>query len=211
MPSRDLRILGIAAAVLFMAAPVLAEDVIVVVTDDADAPVKDAIVSLMSPGPAMNAGAGTKDAAVMTQQNKEFAPHVLAVRIGTTVRFPNKDDFRHQIYSFSRPKTFEISLYSGDEDKRETFDKPGVVALGCNIHDNMLGYIYVLATDHYAATGRDGVALVSGVKPGRYALSVWHPRQRGADFSQDVTIVPGVSMDMEVRLSLKPPLPGAGQ
>lgn len=206
--SRKRRTLCAAVAVFLAAATARAEDATVLVTDDTGAPVRDAVVSLTSPDAASNSGGAGKSAAVMTQQNKEFLPHVLPVRVGTTVRFPNKDDFRHQIYSFSKPKPFEISLYSGEEDKRETFDKTGVVALGCNIHDNMLAYIYVLATDHYAATGRDGVARVVGLKPGKYTLAVWHPRQRGGELSQETVVGAGTGVELTLEVSLKP-APGA--
>ncbi len=202
--SRKRRALCVAAAAFLVAATAQAENATVLVTDDTGAPVRDAVVSLTSLDAALNGDGAGKSAAVMTQQNKEFSPHVLPVRAGTTVRFPNKDDFRHQIYSFSKAKPFEISLYSGDEDKRETFDRTGVVALGCNIHDNMVGYIYVLATDHYAATGRDGVARVGGLKPGKYTLAVWHPRQRGGELSQEAVVVAGSATELAVRVSLKP-------
>lgn len=210
VPARRRRAICAAAIAVCIAATARAEDAIVSITDDAGAPVLNAVVSLTSPDAASNSG-NAKAAAVMTQQNKEFSPHVLPVRAGTTVRFPNKDDFRHQIYSFSKAKTFEISLYSGEEDKRETFDKTGVVALGCNIHDNMLGYIYVLATDHYAATGSDGVARVFGLKPGSYTLAVWHPRQRGGEISQPAVVAAGTGVELALKLSLKPSPSGAAQ
>ena len=197
---------------VLVAGPVLAGDVSVAVTDDSGVPVKDAVVSLTSPDQALNKASEANPAGVMTQRNKEFTPHVLPIRAGTTVRFPNHDDFRHQIYSFSKTKPFEISLYSGDEDKRETFDKPGIVALGCNIHDNMLGYIYVLATDHYAATGSDGTARVAGLKPGKYSLALWHPRQRGGELTQDVTVADGgVQLQLKVSLKALPAPVGGGQ
>ena len=203
--------MGVALVALCIAGPTRAEDVMVSVADDAGAPIQNAIVSLTSPDPALNRGS-QHEAAVMTQQNKQFTPHVLPVRQGATVRFPNKDDFRHQVYSFSKAKTFEISLYSGDEDKRETFDKTGVVALGCNIHDGMLGYVYVVATDHYAVTGADGIARMEGLKPGAYALSVWHPRQRGPELSEAVTVAIGADLSRQVRVALKPPPPaGIGE
>lgn len=209
--SRKRRTLCAAVAACFVAATAHAEDAAVSVTDDTGAPVKDAIVSLTSPDPALNGGGAAKAAAVMSQQNKQFSPHVLAVRAGATVRFPNKDDFRHQIYSFSKPKPFEISLYSGEEQKSETFDKPGIVALGCNIHDNMLGYIYVLGTDHFAPTDADGTARIAGLKPGKYTIAVWHPRQRGGEATQETVIAAGAAADARFKLSLKPAPVATGQ
>jgi plastocyanin len=195
---------------LCLVAPAGAEEATISVLDDAGAPVADAVVSLTSPNPALNKNPSTGQRAVMAQRNKQFAPHVLPVRAGTTVRFPNHDEFRHQIYSFSKPKVFEISLYGGDEEKRETFDKTGVVALGCNIHDTMLGYIYVLDTDQFAVTGNDGMARIDDLKPGKYTIAVWHPRRRGEGVNQDTTITAGTPVTAQFRVSLKPPVVPGG-
>jgi plastocyanin len=208
--SRDRRLAVAALTALCLVVPARAEQATISVLDDAGAPVADAVVSLTSPDPALNADPSTAQRAVMAQRNKQFVPHVLPVRAGTTVRFPNHDEFRHQIYSFSKPKVFEISLYGGDEEKRETFDKTGVVALGCNIHDTMLGYIYVLDTDHFAVTGDDGVARIDGLKPGEYTIAVWHPRRRGEAVDQHATITAGAPVTAQFRVSLKPPVVPAG-
>ncbi|WP_196767929.1 hypothetical protein, partial [Streptobacillus moniliformis] len=75
-------------------------------------------------------------------------PHVLAITVGSEVRFPNRDKLRHQVYSFSKAKTFDLPLYSGHPAAPVRFDEIGVVELGCNIHDGMIGYIVVLDTPH---------------------------------------------------------------
>src|SRR5471030_1705563 len=77
----------------------------------------------------------------MAQQNLQFDPFVLIVPVGAVVSFPNRDSVRHQVYSFSPPHPFELRLYGKDETRTVRFDKPGVVALGCNIHDNMVAFI----------------------------------------------------------------------
>ncbi|MBI1181486.1 MAG: hypothetical protein GC201_13095 [Alphaproteobacteria bacterium] len=199
---------GLLPVVLLLGSVVSARaaQAVVTVTDDQGAPIEHAVVSLTSPDPALNGPPGKGAVAVMAQQDKQFVPHVLPVRVGTTVSFPNHDDFRHQVYSFSPAKTFQISLYSGDEDKREVFDKPGVVALGCNIHDTMLGYIYVLETGNFAVTGADGVAVVDGLQPGPYRINVWHPRQRAPLAGQEVTVTADAGVTASYTMSLKPPL-----
>lgn len=83
---------------------------------------------------------------------------MLPVYVGTRVTFPNRDNIRHHVYSFSSAKKFELPLYIGTPAAPVVFDKPGVVALGCNIHDWMLAYIYVLTTPHFAKTAADGKA-----------------------------------------------------
>ena len=111
----------------------------------------------------------------MDQRNRQFEPHVLAVRQNTKVRFPNSDDIRHHVYSFSPAKTFELRLYHGTQADPVLFDKPGRVVLGCNIHDAMLGYIYVLKTRWFGVTGSDGVVTLQEIPSGSYRLQLRHP------------------------------------
>jgi len=102
------------------------------------------------------------------------------VLVGTRVAFPNRDKVQHHVYSVSPAKRFEIPLYIGDSKEAIVFDHPGVVTLGCNIHDWMVAYVVVLSTPYFAKTGADGSALVAALPPGHYRLSVWHPRLKAA-------------------------------
>ena len=115
----------------------------------------------------------------MAQEKKQFVPAVLAVTTGTEVHFPNHDAVRHHVYSFSPAKKFEIKLYKGTPSNPVLFDQPGVVLLGCNIHDQMVGWILVLDTPYFAyssATGQPpGGALLAQVPAGSYQLRTWHP------------------------------------
>ncbi len=113
--------------------------------------------------------------ATMTQQDTLFRPFVLPISVGTTVTFPNLDEFRHQVYSFSKPKRFELRLYGQDTTNTITFDKPGTIALGCNIHDNMLAFIYVSEAPVVGKTDADGMLTFEGLQAGEYQLNVWHP------------------------------------
>jgi plastocyanin len=147
-----------------------------IVKDERGKPVADAVVSLSAGAamPAPRAGA----AAVMDQQNKEFVPFVLPVAVGSPVTFPNRDNIRHHVYSFSPAKRFELPLYIGTPAAPVVFDKPGSIVLGCNIHDWMVGYVYVLPTPYFAKTAEDGKASIGDVPPGAYEARVWHPRLR---------------------------------
>ena len=100
---------------------------------------------------------------------------MLAVRTGTSVSFPNSDDIRHQVYSFSPAKRFELRLYQGTPSEPVLFDKPGLVVLGCNIHDWMLGYIYVTDDPWFAVSDEHGRAAIADLPAGRYAVTLWHP------------------------------------
>lgn len=149
-----------------------------VVTDDKGKPVEDAVVALTSKALAP-ATAPVPPPAIMDQYDKEFVPYVLPVYVGTSVSFPNRDNIRHHVYSFSAAKKFELPLYIGTPAAPVVFAKPGVVALGCNIHDWMLAYIYVVTTPYFAKTTADGKAHLEGLVPGAWEARVWHPRMRG--------------------------------
>jgi plastocyanin len=122
--------------------------------------------------------AGTAPKATMDQEHMQFVPHLLVVQTGTEVSFPNGDEVSHHVYSFSETKPFELPLYKGDTAPPQLFDRPGVVVLGCNIHDGMLGYIVVVDTPHFAKTDEQGVALINDVPSGDYVLAAWTPRAR---------------------------------
>ncbi len=119
--------------------------------------------------------------AVVDQINHAFVPRVKAVLVGTAVSFPNRDNVRHHVYSFSPAKQFELPLYAGTPAAPVVFDKPGVVVLGCNIHDWMIGYIYVSESPWFAMTGADGRALLADLPARAYTVRVWHPRMDGAE------------------------------
>lgn len=124
----------------------------------------------------------------MVQQNFAFAPHVLIVPVGATVKFPNKDKVRHHIYSFSRPAKFEIKLFGRDESRSYTFSTEGAVALGCNIHDTMSGFIKVVDTPFAAKSNGSGAARLAGLPAGFARITIWHPRLRGKDNEMTVSV-----------------------
>ena len=125
--------------------------------------------------------------ASVDQVNKQFVPHVSVIRTGTAVSFPNSDNIRHQVYSFSQPKTFTLKLYAGTPAAPVVFDKPGLVVLGCNIHDKMLAFLAVVDTPYFAKT--DGAGKASLELPGgHYRLRVWHPNLAEQAPVQSVTV-----------------------
>ena len=125
------------------------------------------------------------------QRDREFIPYVTIVQTGTLVDFPNRDAFKHHIYSFSPAKVFEIKLYADKPGQPVLFDKPGEVALGCNIHDWMEAYILVVNSAYFAKTDKDGKAVIHDVPAGAYRLRVWHPRQRAQAALRDVAVAAG--------------------
>ncbi len=109
------------------------------------------------------------------QRGQLFQPMVSVIHVGSEVVFTNQDNFRHHVYSLSKPKRFELSLFSTDEVRDLAFDKPGIVALGCNIHDNMLGFLYIADTGIGAVSDAEGRVAFAGQPPGQYTVQVWHP------------------------------------
>lgn len=203
-------LLGGSAAVLAMLVLRLASGVSAsgsleaVVRDEGGKPVTDVVVSLL---PSSRAPAAPRSGtAVMDQQDKTFVPVVLPVPVGTAVTFPNRDNIRHHVYSFSPARRFELPLYIGTPAAPVVFDKPGVVVLGCNIHDWMVGYIYVADTPYFAKTAPDGTVRLADVPPGAYEARVWHPRMRGGPekTAKAITIAAGDPGQLAFVVALKP-------
>lgn len=175
---------GILIALAFhpvVAAPadVAAGSVRVEIRDPKGAPVGDAVASLMPLDRAPVLRPPDQPVAVL-QEGEEFKPYVTAIVVGTRVVFPNRDAIAHHVYSISPAKRFDIPRYRGDPKETILFDQPGVVSLGCNLHDWMSAYIVVLATPHFGLSGPAGAVPFEGLPAGRYRLEVWHPRLKQA-------------------------------
>jgi plastocyanin len=146
---------------------------------------------------------------IMDQVNTQFLPHILAIQKDTQVRFPNSDSIKHHVYSFSQAKTFELQLYKELNADPLFFSKLGSVELGCNIHDWMLGYIFVVDTPYFGKTDIKG-NLILELPDGEYQLDVWHPRiqDKFSALSRQLTL-PGES-ELTIRLG-SPLLPDVSQ
>ena len=194
-----LRVLAMAACAMTLGAQ--AGMVQVAVADGAGVPLAHAVVTLLplderhpvKPWPG----------AEMAQAGRKFLPEVLVVPVGTPVRFPNRDTVRHHVYSFSPAKKFEIKLYVGTPAQPVVFDRPGVVVLGCNIHDEMVGWIVAVDTPHFGLSPEGGAPVqIADVPPGRYTLRVWHPRLPSATppLEQPLTVPGAAPVSISVAL-----------
>lgn len=142
--------------------------------DQAGQPVGDAVARIEQSQ--TSAAARDEDVAVMDQVNLSFSPKVIAISTGTLVRFPNSDETRHHVYSFSPAKTFELQLFRGNEAPPVEFDQAGLVVIGCNIHDSMVGYIYVSDGQVFGVTDDEGgLTLPTFTAPESAELVLWHP------------------------------------
>jgi plastocyanin len=192
------------AAGLALAAPLGATTLTVRVVDSSGRPVRDAVVTLY---PSSGARALRPTGRyVVSQQNLQFHPFVSIVPVGADVSFPNLDNTKHHVYSFSAAKRFELKLFAKDQSRTVHFDKPGVVALGCNIHDQMSAFIVITDSQWTARTNGQGMATLSDApaSPGR--LTVWHPYLRAPGGTMQQSVASGQrSAGFKIRLRPPPP------
>lgn len=172
-----MRAIGVLAAGLLLSAAAGAERVNVQVSNAQGQPLSGAVVALEGQGLSAKARPGTQ--AELAQKDRQFRPQLLVVQTGTEVRFPNEDPVRHHVYSYSAAKSFELKLYLGETASPVLFDKPGVVAVGCNIHDRMSAHIVVVDTPLFALTDAQGRAeLELPAKAGPLRVRAWHPSRK---------------------------------
>jgi plastocyanin len=189
----------------WLALPGRSAELRVLVKDHHGKLVADAVV-FATPVDAKSAQRAKPPPDAVDQVDKQFVPYVKAVFVGSKVRFPNSDHIRHQVYSFSPTKKFELPLYAGADAPPVVFDKPGVVVLGCNIHDWMVGYIYVSETPFFAKTEAAGSAAIEDMPPGEYTVRVWHPGMEPGEetTARRVTLSADGSASLAWELGLKP-------
>jgi len=206
---RRLKIAGVVSIVWLTGASAAAATLEIEVTDREGHPVPDVAVTAVAPGTRPPAAA--HPTAIMDQLDQQFVPEVLVVQTGTPVVFPNSDAVAHQVYSFSAAKRFALGLYRGHPYPPVTFDQPGVVVLGCNIHDQMVGYILVTDTPWFGTTDARGRLALHDVRPGEVRVSVWHPRFASdeADLERSLTLTDAAPTALTIHLThaMRPPPP----
>lgn len=181
--------------VLLRVAPAAAASLAITAQLPDGRPLADAVVTVQPVGKKVPPPAPIK--AAMDQMNRMFYPEVIVIPVGSTVSFPNSDSVSHQIYSFSPAKRFQLPLYRGKPYSPVLFDRTGVVILGCNIHDWMIGYIDVTDAPFYGTTDAQGTWSAE-LPAGRYEITVWHPRMR----EQTPALVRDLSVDAKDRATL---------
>ena len=190
-------LLGVSASVS-AAGP---QQVVVQIFDQRGLPVEGAVIEIAPPAGSTRPLAFPWRSA-MAQRNQTFVPGTLIVPQGASVAFPNLDTVRHSIYSFSKAARFQIDLYGRDQTRSQRFPIAGTVALGCNIHDKMRGYIRVVATPYAAASDLNGRGLIEGLAAGTYRATIWHPRLRSAngETAQTITFTPNAPARVTIAL-----------
>lgn len=201
-----MRVLAVVFAALILATPAMAGDLRVSVTTPKGAPVHDAVVMVYPKTGAPRRPIRFAWPYVVVQKDMKFDPFVLIVPVGAEVAFPNRDPFRHHVYSFSPPKSFQLKLYGHDETRVVKFDKPGIVALGCNIHDSMTGFIRVVETPWAAKTASRGEVLIEGLPAGAVTVAVWHPYLKsGRDLTREVVAPASGVLGVKITADLRAP------
>ena len=188
---------------LALAAPLAAAPLSVRVVDASGKPVRDAVVSLY---PSLGAKAPRAGGHyVVSQQNIQFHPFLSIVPVGADVSFPNLDNTKHHVYSFSAAKRFELKLFAKDQSRTVHFDKPGVVALGCNIHDQMSAFIFVADSAWTARTNGQGVATFGDAPDAPARVAVWHPYLRAQGLVEQRIAAGQRATNFSIRLRPPPP------
>jgi plastocyanin len=194
--------LCVSLAWLWAPGPAGAAAVSIQVEDEDAAPAEGAVVALV---PAVAAPAAAPVSMVIDQENETFLPGLAVVPVGSRIAFRNGDITRHHVFSFSPTRRFDFQLRPDEASEPIGFDRPGVVAVGCNIHDRMLAHVYVSDAPLTAVTGADGVARFEGVPDGAYAARAWHPRLRAGRRVEDAALRVGdASPAPRIRLPLAP-------
>jgi plastocyanin len=173
------------------------------VKDNGGAPVSGAVVMVQPLGGVNVASRLVRRDIAVDQVDREFVPKLSIAVLGARLSFPNRDVVQHSVYSFSKAKSFEIPIYAGESPQVLTLDKAGVITLGCNIHDWMVGYIVVADTPIAELTKADGTLTVTDLPRGKYSLRVWHPQLRSGDFTQPFELG-DTELRVDVKLELTP-------
>jgi hemoglobin len=141
---------------------------------------------------------------VIEQRGKTFEPHVMAVPVGSTVAFPNFDSVYHNVFSLSKNKAFDLGMYKNGQTRDITFDKPGIVRLGCNLHASMSAFLIVVDAPHYAVVGPDGAFEFKSLAPGKYKVQAWTERS-GEPVTSELTVTAGSNArDLDLKASGAP-------
>ena len=200
------------AALAMSAGAAWPASLVVTVRDQDGRPVADAVATLKSLDAPTPAGPiRFAWPMVVDQRSIKFDPFVLVAPVGTEVSFPNRDKVRHHVYSFSPVKVFQLKLYGRDESRSVTFDRAGVVPLGCNIHDQMIGFVDVVDTPWAGKTDAAGEVTLQNVPAGRAVLTIWRPYMKSPRNQMAVNVtVPSAGVARQAVSVVIGPAPARG-
>lgn len=137
----------------------------------------------------------------MAQLGETFIPHLLPVRVGATVDFPNQDPIFHNVFSLSGTRAFDLGRYPKGDSRSVTFDQPGVVPVFCHLHSDMSAIILVLETPFFTVPGPDGVYRIENVPPGAYTLVAWHVRSERVE--KQLEVIAGGTLEIDITVPIE--------
>ena len=153
----------------------------------------DVVVSLEAPGLKLSP---PTEPLKIDQKGFRFIPHVTVVQTGSSVRFLNNDPEPHNVYS---PEgRYNLGTWPTGDTHDYVFKKPGVYSQLCNIHPDMLAFVVVVDTPHFAVSDAAGAFVIRNVPPGKYHLVAWHEKMDGLE--KDVEVLPGKPLALELVL-----------
>lgn len=204
-----MRLRWLSGAVVFLLTPNLgAAELTVRITAARAAAVADAVVTIApKPGTAVPAARPAAETRIIDQKNETFIPYVEIFRPGDSIVFHNSDHTRHHVYSFAPARQFEFVLTSGESSSPLQLAHAGVVAVGCNIHDQMITYAYISDAPWIARSDANGRVVIDALPMGDFQVRVWHPQLRPGQPEpvQDLHIAASSdSKDVAFSLSLLP-------
>ncbi|MCG8440326.1 MAG: hypothetical protein MI723_00815, partial [Caulobacterales bacterium] len=188
---KSMRMLAAIAVAISLAAGASAADLAVEVTGQNGSPVDGAVVTF-HPDDMSLAAEAAPGALVIAQRELQFRPFVSVAPVGSQVTFTNEDDVLHHVFSFSAAKRFDLRLFGRGEPRVVDFDRAGTVAVGCNIHDNMIAYLRIVETPFADRTSDEGAVLLADAPAGAGTVRVWHPDLRAKDnqIAQEIVVAP---------------------
>jgi hemoglobin len=137
---------------------------------------------------------------VIEQRERQFAPRFMAIPLGSTVSFPNFDPIFHNVFSLSAARRFDLGIYKNGETREVTFNKEGIIRLGCNLHSNMKASLVVVGAPHYVVADAAGKFRFRSLAPGKYTMKSWSDRSTDP-VTQTIEIASGentVALDLPV-------------
>jgi plastocyanin len=178
-----------------------AGELLVTIEDKKQRSVHDTVVELVG----IDTKAGTVIDVEITQLDKEFSPELSVIPRGSSVLFTNNDPFQHHVYSVSKGNQFDLPLYKDIPAKQINFDTPGIVKLGCNIHDWMLAFSYVSQSQYISITDSTGKVKFTDLPEGEYQLHIWNPRLKKNKkvITQPLSIEQEQPLEHKVTVSLR--------
>jgi plastocyanin len=154
------------------------------IKDRTEQPDASGVVAWMVPASGVPQQSTTRSRKMITQRNKRFIPHIVAVQTGSEVDFPNEDPFFHNVFSVFNGRRFDLGLYASGETRPVNFNRVGVSYIFCNIHPQMSAVVVAVDTPYFAISDQSGKFHINNIPEGQYRFNVWHERSQAEHLTE---------------------------